>query len=146
MAVKEKIQTGAATALKIYDVMGSTAGAGSGDFHHYRNSRRREMFRLMAMDRDDKREQVATEFQTKVLTKKQLEEAKTAKRAAKRHKAKLAKQRVRESAEAPAKEDPSDSDKEPSVESADHGSGAPASGQQPFKRAKVQSSIIHDDD
>jgi hypothetical protein len=40
--------------------------------------------------------QVATEFQTKVLTKKQLEEAKTAKRAAKRHKAKLAKQRVRE--------------------------------------------------
>ena len=58
MAVKEKIQSGQATALKIYDVMGSTAGAGSGDFHHYRNSRRREMFRLMSMDRDDKREQV----------------------------------------------------------------------------------------
>ena len=46
--------------------------------------------------------QVATEFQTKVLTKKQQEEAKTAKRAAKRHKAKLAKQRVREVCDVPS--------------------------------------------
>ena len=57
MAVKEKLVSGASTALKIYDVMGATAGAGSGDFHHYRNGRRKEMFRVKAMEGDWKQKQ-----------------------------------------------------------------------------------------
>jgi hypothetical protein len=33
---------------------GSTAGAGSGDFHHYRSIRRKELFRLQKMEKEAK--------------------------------------------------------------------------------------------
>ncbi len=37
---------------KVMNVMGSNAGAGSGEFHEFRNGRRKEMFRLQALDRE----------------------------------------------------------------------------------------------
>ena len=40
--------------IKVNNVSGSSAGAGSGEFHEYRNARRKESFRLAAMDREAK--------------------------------------------------------------------------------------------
>jgi len=70
------------------NVQGSSAGAGSGEFHVYKASRRREYERLMLMDEESQREADTAAFEAK---KRQWEEeasAKTAKNRAKRQKKK----------------------------------------------------------
>jgi len=70
------------------NVQGSSAGAGSGEFHVYKASRRREYERLKLMDEKSKKEAAEREFEEK---RRQLEEeanAKTAKNRAKRQKKK----------------------------------------------------------
>ena len=44
--------------LKIQNVCGSTAGAGSGTFHKYRQHKRREMFRLQKLKKEAKKDEL----------------------------------------------------------------------------------------
>jgi hypothetical protein len=52
----EKAAASTKDILEVSNVMGSTAGAGSGEFHNYRATRRKELFRLAKMDEDEKRQ------------------------------------------------------------------------------------------
>ncbi|KAI8614313.1 hypothetical protein BC830DRAFT_1257435 [Chytriomyces sp. MP71] len=68
----------------VRNVQGSSAGAGSGEFHVYRALRRKEMARLKAMDAKDRREKETQEYHEKIQVARQAEEEKTAKKREKR--------------------------------------------------------------
>ncbi|KAE8622646.1 hypothetical protein XENTR_v10005320 [Xenopus tropicalis] len=68
----------------VRDVMGSSAGAGSGEFHVYRHLRRREYQRQEFLDRVSEKHNLDDDFQRKLMENKKLEEEKTAKRRLKR--------------------------------------------------------------
>jgi len=69
---------------KLKNMHGSTAGAGSGDFHQYRAYRRIEMDRLEDMETRAKQEQEETEFQRRKAERETEVQEKTSKKAAKR--------------------------------------------------------------
>lgn len=48
---------------KTQNTLGSTAGAGSGDFHQYRQLRRKERYRLVQMEATARRQQAVVEHQ-----------------------------------------------------------------------------------
>ncbi|XP_059609118.1 PRKR-interacting protein 1 homolog [Phlebotomus argentipes] len=80
----------------VRNVMGSSAGAGSGEFHVYRHLRRKEYARQKHISEASKREQLNVEYQDKVEDNKRQAEEKTAKKRAKRLKKKArAKDRVK---------------------------------------------------
>ena len=72
----------------VANVQGSSAGAGSGEFHVYKASRRREYERLRVMDEELIKEKADREFAEKQDEKKTRDEAKTAKNKARRDKRK----------------------------------------------------------
>jgi len=91
----------------VANVQGSSAGAGSGEFHVYKASRRREYERLKMMDEELKKEKEKDEFETKIDTWKENDDAKTAKNRAKREKKKMRTRdkRERENTGTPQSED-----------------------------------------
>ncbi|KAI0368274.1 DUF1168-domain-containing protein [Pilatotrama ljubarskyi] len=70
------------------NVQGSSAGAGSGEFHVYKASRRREYERLKMMDEQAQKEAEAAEFERRKREREEQAQAKTAKNRAKRQKKK----------------------------------------------------------
>jgi hypothetical protein len=76
----------------VTNVQGSSAGAGSGEFHVYKASRRREYERIRVMDEEVEKEEADKEWAAKQAELKKKEEAKTNKNKAKREKAKARKE------------------------------------------------------
>ncbi len=76
---------------RVENVMGSSAGAGSGEFHMYLNSRNREKDRMENIDAQRKQEEENRAFQEKLALNKKLSELRTEKNSKKRQKAKARK-------------------------------------------------------
>ncbi|XP_004448357.2 PRKR-interacting protein 1 [Dasypus novemcinctus] len=72
----------------VRDVMGSSAGAGSGEFHVYRHLRRREYQRQDYMDAMSEKQKLDADFQKRLERNKVAAEEQTAKRRKKRQKLK----------------------------------------------------------
>ncbi|QRV91170.1 hypothetical protein RhiJN_19188 [Ceratobasidium sp. AG-Ba] len=70
------------------NVQGSSAGAGSGEFHVYKQSRRREYERIKIMEDAAQKEKEIAEFERLKREREEQSEAKTAKNRAKRQKKK----------------------------------------------------------
>ncbi|KAI9492663.1 hypothetical protein BDB00DRAFT_873241 [Zychaea mexicana] len=83
----------------VRNVPGSSAGAGSGDFHVYRAHRRREYARLKDMDEEERKEYEKKEYDDKIAQLKAGDEARTAKKRARRQKRKQNKDQTSSSTE-----------------------------------------------
>lgn len=68
----------------VANVQGSSAGAGSGEFHVYKASRRREYERLREMDAEAKTEEETTRWEREEQERKRIDEERTAKNREKR--------------------------------------------------------------
>merc|ERR1712217_966674 len=70
----------------VYNVMGSSAGAGSGEFHVYRQIRRKEYARQKIMEEKKSKEDLNVEYHAKLEENQREAEERTAKKRAKRQK------------------------------------------------------------
>jgi len=85
---------------RVMNVMGSCAGAGSGDFHTYRHTRRTELTRLERIEQSAKEEELDAEFDRRVAEKRRECEERTKRNAEKRRR-KKDRAKLRESAPPP---------------------------------------------
>ena len=85
----------------VANVQGSSAGAGSGEFHVYKASRRREYERLREMDVEAKKEEEASKWEKEEQERRRKDEEKTAKNREKRAQKKGKQKGMTEFAEGP---------------------------------------------
>lgn len=79
----------------VTNVQGSSAGAGSGEFHVYKAARRREYERLRVMDEEVRKEESQREFEDKRLEMEEEDRKKTERNRAKREKMKARKDKAK---------------------------------------------------
>ncbi|KAI2784036.1 hypothetical protein F4815DRAFT_441694 [Daldinia loculata] len=79
----------------VTNVQGSSAGAGSGEFHVYKASRRREYERLRRMDEEVSQEKAKEEFEKSREEREKRDDEKTRRNREKREKAKARKAKVK---------------------------------------------------
>ncbi|XP_062844699.1 PRKR-interacting protein 1 homolog [Trichomycterus rosablanca] len=96
----------------VRDVMGSSAGAGSGEFHVYRHLRRREYQRQDFLDKITEKQKLDEDYQEKLKENQKAAEDRTAKRRKKREKLKQKKLMAKKAKQEDKKE--TDSGKEES--------------------------------
>ncbi|CAH9107773.1 unnamed protein product [Cuscuta epithymum] len=85
--------------VRVSNTSGSSAGSGSGDFHQYRQMRRKEQDRLARMDADYQKRKEVSEFNKRKDERLKAAEERTAKKRLKRQKKK---QRKKEKKSQPA--------------------------------------------
>eukprot|EP00249_Psilotum_nudum_P000944 c13164_g1_i1 orf=499-1026(-) len=85
--------------VRISNTSGSSAGSGSGDFHQYRQMRRKEQDRLARMELDFEKRKEEAEFLARREARIKAAEERTAKKRAKRQKAKERRQQKRKRVE-----------------------------------------------
>lgn len=73
----------------VRNVMGSSAGAGSGEFHVYRHLRRKELTRLKELEASMTQEELDLKFKTEMEEMKRKADERTAKKRSKRLKKKV---------------------------------------------------------
>ena len=88
LAERQEAKESELEVVPIINVMGSTAGAGSGEFHTYRGYRAKEMARLEGFEREKKLEEAQRQWEQERDEAAAAVEAKHAKSAAKRNKKK----------------------------------------------------------
>ncbi|GMH23627.1 hypothetical protein Nepgr_025470 [Nepenthes gracilis] len=81
--------------VRVSNTSGSSAGSGSGDFHQYRQMRRREQDRLARMEVDYQRRKEAAEFNMRREERLKAAEERTAKKRSRRQKKKQARKEKR---------------------------------------------------
>jgi len=81
--------------VRVSNTSGSSAGSGSGDFHQYRQMRRREQDRLARMDADYQKRKKMAEFELRREERMKAAEERTAKKRLKRQKKKQRKKEKR---------------------------------------------------
>jgi hypothetical protein len=100
---------------KVLNPHGSTAGAGSSEFHIYRQARTREALRWQELDQEERKKILDAKFNSKIESWKAEEEETTAKNRKKRQRQKEAKKRKKNMKLSGAFQEPtdrSDSDEE----------------------------------
>ncbi|PKS10442.1 hypothetical protein jhhlp_002193 [Lomentospora prolificans] len=152
----------------VTNVQGSSAGAGSGEFHVYKAARRREADRLRRMDEEARKEKEQEEFEREKRARESKDDEKTRKNREKREKMKARKAKARSAAKSAgnrpndsgdATEDAADVKAASALAdvrvNAPKDSAAPAApssgthngkGDGPAEDAEAEGLIIHDDD
>lgn len=108
----------------VRNVMGSSAGAGSGEFHVYRHLRRKEYARLKDIEQKSLTEKLNDQFQAKLDDNKRLADEKTAKKRAKRLKKKQNHKRPKTSADEPKQDSEDSCEEEDNKEDKGEGTGS----------------------